>query len=72
MMMDTFTQDWTYRDPMTTVQFKAGQSLALPDHIQLAARKARVLVPPTMENDDGNDGSAAKARTPRRSRSAQE
>lgn len=44
--MDEFARDWTYRTPLVTVEYPAGHRDKLPEHIQSAARKARVLVVP--------------------------
>jgi hypothetical protein len=70
--MDTFAAEWTYRDPETTVTYPAGHKENLPAHIQLAARKARVLIIPTLETSNGNDGRASTPRSSRRSHRAKE
>lgn len=48
-MIDEFTTDWTYRTPLVTVDYPKGWRGTLPLERQLAARRARVLVPPTVK-----------------------
>ena len=69
--MDVFTQEWTFRSPTLTVTYPEGWEGTLPKDQQIAARKDRVLVPPSRtETADGNER-PAKARAPRRARKAE-
>ena len=69
--MDVFTQEWTFRSPTLTVTYPEGWKGTLPKDQQIAARKARVLVPPSRtETADGNERPAAP-RAPRRARKAE-
>lgn len=43
---DEFAQDWTYRTPLKTISFPKGCKAVLDPDVQLAARKAKVLVVP--------------------------
>lgn len=67
--MDTFTREWTYRTPLVTTNYPKGWVGTLPKAVQMAARRAKALVPPTISKEarDGNEG-AAKTRAPRRAR----
>lgn len=70
--MDTFARDWTFRNALVTVSYPQGWRGELPKNIQLAARKARVLIPPSLENQHGNDVRPAKTRAARRPRRIKE
>lgn len=43
---DEFSVEWTFRSPLKTVVYPKGHKAILPADVQLAARKAGVLVPP--------------------------
>lgn len=43
---DEFARDWTYRSPLKTISFPRGYKDVLDADVQLAARKAKVLVLP--------------------------
>lgn len=47
-MIDEFAADWTYRTPLVTVEYPKGWRGVLPPDRQLAARKDRALIPPTV------------------------
>jgi hypothetical protein len=69
--MDVFTREWTYRSPLVTVTYPKGWSGTLPPERQLAARRAKVLVPPPRRETADGRKRAATPRAPRRARQAQ-
>jgi hypothetical protein len=44
--MDEFARDWSYRGPLKTISYPKGYKGVLEPDVQMAARKARALVPP--------------------------
>lgn len=67
--MDTFAEEWTFRDPVTTITYPAGHSENLPEHIRAAAQNANALAQPALEADNGDDDISATPSPPRRTRS---
>lgn len=47
-MIDEFAREWTYISPLVTRTYPKGWKGTLPAAHQLAARKERALVPPTV------------------------
>jgi hypothetical protein len=57
---DEFAVEWTHRTPLVTVTYPKGWKGVLPKDHQLAARKARVLVPPIVTAPRVRRGRAKK------------